>query len=140
MIPYPTKIDKDSFSRDFDKPKYGLPKKVIFCKKCLISNQRPNSTVEFKNDGIKDKEPINFTDGICDACIATEKKKKINWEQRELELIDLCDKYRKTDGEYDCLVPGSGGKDSFMQAHILKYKYKMNPLTVTWAPHILRTG
>ena len=33
------------------------------------------------------------------------------------------------------MVPGSGGKDSFF-AHILKYKYKMNPLTVTWAPHI----
>jgi N-acetyl sugar amidotransferase len=33
-------------------------------------------------------------------------------------------------------VPGSGGKDSFYQSHILKYKYGMNPLTVTWAPHI----
>tara|TARA_B100000123_G_scaffold260614_1_gene227124 strand:- start:307 stop:474 length:168 start_codon:yes stop_codon:yes gene_type:complete len=31
------------------KPYYGLPKKVRFCKKTLISNQRPNSTVEFKN-------------------------------------------------------------------------------------------
>ncbi|MBL9132119.1 MAG: N-acetyl sugar amidotransferase, partial [Verrucomicrobiaceae bacterium] len=39
-------------------------------------------------------------------------------------------------GEYDCLVPGSGGKDSFYQSHILKYKYGMNPLTVTWAPHV----
>ena len=38
------------------------------------------------------------------------------------------------DGSYDCLVPGSGGKDSAYQAHILKYKYKMNPLTVTWPP------
>jgi N-acetyl sugar amidotransferase len=34
------------------------------------------------------------------------------------------------------LVPGSGGKDSFYQSHVLKYKYGMNPLTVTWAPHI----
>jgi N-acetyl sugar amidotransferase len=32
------------------------------------------------------------------------------------------------------LVPGSGGKDSAFQAHILKYKYGMNPLTVTWPP------
>ncbi|MBM3703296.1 MAG: N-acetyl sugar amidotransferase, partial [Actinobacteria bacterium] len=38
------------------------------------------------------------------------------------------------DGYYDCLVPGSGGKDSAYQAHILKYKYGMNPLTVTWPP------
>ena len=34
------------------------------------------------------------------------------------------------------VVPGSGGKDSFMTAHLLKYKYGMNPLTCTWAPHI----
>ncbi len=136
MILYSKNIDKNSFLKDTNKPKYGLPKKIIFCKRCVISNQRPSSTVEFKNDGIKDKDPINFTDGICDACIATEKKNKINWKQRELELLDLCDRFRKTNGEYDCLVPGSGGKDSFMQAHILKYKYKMNPLTVTWAPHI----
>lgn len=32
------------------------------------------------------------------------------------------------------MVPGSGGKDSAMQAHILKYKYGMNPLTITWPP------
>ena len=33
-------------------------------------------------------------------------------------------------------MPGSGGKDSFYAAHLLKYKYWMHPLTVTWAPHI----
>ena len=33
----------------------------------------------------------------------------------------------------DCIVGGSGGKDSVFQSHILKYKYKMNPLTVTCA-------
>jgi N-acetyl sugar amidotransferase len=44
--------------------------------------------------------------------------------------------YRRTDGRYDCIVPGSGGKDSAFTAHILKYKYGMHPLTVTWAPHV----
>ena len=63
-------------------------------------------------------------------------KQRINWKTREDELLELCNKYRKKDGSYDCIVPGSGGKDSFFAAHILKYKYKMNPLTVTWAPHI----
>ena len=52
------------------------------------------------------------------------------------ELIELCNRYRRTDGKYDCLVPGSGGKDSFYASHMLKYKYGMHPLTVTWAPHI----
>ena len=34
------------------------------------------------------------------------------------------------------MVPGSGGKDSAYTSHVLKYKYGMNPLTVTWAPHL----
>ena len=53
---------------------------------------------------------------------------------REEELLKLLDKHRKNDGSYDCLVPGSGGKDSAYQAHVLKYKYGMNPLTITWPP------
>src|SRR3989344_2507078 len=118
--------------------KYGLPEKVIFCKKCVISNQRPSSTVEFKHTKNDKKETIAFReDGVCDACRYTEYKDRgINWKTREKELIKLCDKYKGKNGYYDCIVPGSGGKDSSYTAHILKYKYGMNPLTVTWAPHL----
>ena len=63
----------------------------------------------------------------------TTEKNEINWKEREIELIDLLKKYKKKSG-YDCVVPGSGGKDSAFTAHILKYKYGMNPLTVTWPP------
>ena len=28
---------------------YGLPQEVDFCKSCVISNQRPNSTIEQKH-------------------------------------------------------------------------------------------
>lgn len=120
------------------KAKYGLPTHVNFCNKCVISNQRPNSAVEFQHTSKSKKETINFNEeGVCDACrVADTKKQTILWEDREKELIDLCNRYRKNDGSYDCLVPGSGGKDSFYQAHVLKYKYGMNPLTVTWAPHM----
>lgn len=52
------------------------------------------------------------------------------------ELMEVCNKYRKKDGSYDCIVPGSGGKDSFYTSHILKYKYGMHPLTITWSPHM----
>ena len=61
-------------------------------------------------------------------------KKKINFDKRNKELLKLLDKHRGKHGEYDCIVPGSGGKDSCFAAHILKYKYGMNPLTVTWPP------
>ena len=46
--------------------KYGLPSEVKFCKKCVISNQRPSSTVEFKNTKGEIKKVINFDEkGIC---------------------------------------------------------------------------
>lgn len=117
---------------------HGLPQEVVFCKKCVISNQRPSSSVEYKHKNNEKKHTIGFgEDGICDACkYADWKENKIEWTEREEMLIELCDKYRKDDGSYDCLVPGSGGKDSAYTSHILKYKYGMNPLTVTWAPHL----
>jgi N-acetyl sugar amidotransferase len=116
---------------------FGLPEEVIFCKHCVISNQRPSSTVEFKHKKDEKKATIGFDDqGVCDACRYHEnKEKKISWEKREQALIKLLDQYRRNDGGYDVIVPGSGGKDSAYTSHILKYKYGMNPLTVTWAPH-----
>ncbi len=115
----------------------GLPQQVIYCKKCVISNQRPSSTVEFKNTAQEKKRTISFgQDRICDACRYAEyKATQIDWKERERQLIALCNQYRRDDGKWDCVVPSSGGKDSSFAAHILKYKYGMHPLTVTWAPH-----
>lgn len=113
---------------------YGLPENVEYCKTCVISNQRPNSVVEFKNSD-NQKKGIGFNQKICEACNYNLIKNQINWQDREVELLKVLDKYRKKSG-YDCVVPGSGGKDSAYTAHILKYKYGMNPLTVTWAPHL----
>jgi N-acetyl sugar amidotransferase len=114
---------------------YGLPSEVKFCTKCVMSNQRPASTVEFKHTKDSKKVTMQFDEqGVCDACRTAEIKDNINWGMREEELVKLLDKHRKNDGSYDCLVPGSGGKDSAYQAHVLKYKYGMNPLTVTWPP------
>ncbi len=117
---------------------YGLPEKVKFCKKCVISNQRPSSTVEFKNEKGEKKKVINFNDeGICSACVyQAEKESGIDWIARDENLVKLLARFRSNDGSYDVIVPGSGGKDSAFTAHILKYKYGMNPLTVTWAPHL----
>ena len=119
--------------------RYGLPKKVLFCKKCNMSNQQPMSSNEYKHSSKSEKETMGFDkDGVCNACRFNDLKDDgtIDWNLREKELIELCNKYRKTDGSYDCIVGSSGGKDSAFQSHVLKYKYNMNPLTVTWAPHL----
>lgn len=100
---------------------YNLPREVKFCKKCTVSNQRPRITFDEY--------------GVCSACNYAEyKRTKVDWKIREAELIDLCDRHRKNNGEYDVIVPCSGGKDGGFVAHQLKYKYGMNPLAVTWAP------
>jgi N-acetyl sugar amidotransferase len=114
---------------------YGLPSEVKFCRKCIMSNQRPASTVEFKHTAGSKKTTLAFDkEGVCDACHSAAQKENVDWKKREEELLKLLDKHRKTDGSYDCVVPGSGGKDSAYQAHVLKYKYGMNPLTITWPP------
>lgn len=97
--------------------------KIIFCKRCVLSNQRPR--VHFNDDG------------VCGQCLYAEYKETIvDWDKREKELENLCDKYRSKDNSWDIVVPGSGGKDSGYVTYTLKKKFGMHPLTVTWASAI----
>ena len=106
-----------------EKQLLNQPKEILFCKRCVMSNQRPRITFD--------------AEGVCGGCSNNELyKKKIDWNKREEELNKLLDKYRRKDGKWDVVVPSSGGKDSAYVAHQLKYKYGMNPLTVTWSPLI----
>ncbi len=135
----PDKIDKSKFAPENLQAEamYGLTQEVKFCSRCVISNQRPNSDIESQYVETTKKTTIRFhDDGICDACRLFEEREGVDWVERERELQVLCDRHRRNDGRYDCIVPGSGGKDSFYAAHVLKHKYGMHPLTVTWAPHI----
>jgi N-acetyl sugar amidotransferase len=91
-----------------------------WCSNCLTMSTRPRITFDAK--------------GWCNACVWTEKKKSLNWDARHAELIKLLDKHRRTDGEFDCMVPCSGGKDGSYVAYNLKHKYGMNPLCVTITP------
>ena len=105
----------------FDRQLEELPKEVMFCKNCVVSNQRPRT--KFNEDG------------ICAPCQwAYEKDHVVDWEKREEELQVLLDRHRSKDGSYDVVVPGSGGKDSTYVAHQLKHKYGMNPLCAMWTP------
>ena len=99
----------------------NLPNKVSWCKKCVVSNQRPRIIFD--------------DDGVCSGCRnAHYKNHLVDWGEREKELNELLDKHRRDDGYWDVIVPSSGGKDSGFVAHQLRYKYGMHPLTVTWSP------
>ncbi len=118
---------------------YALPREVKYCKLCNMSNQQPMSSNEYAHNKGSGKVTLSFDEeGICHACRFNHLKENdvIDWVERERELIELCNQFRKDDGSYDCIVGGSGGKDSAMQSHLLKYKYGMHPLTVTWSPHL----
>ena len=106
--------------KKFEKQIISIPKKIQWCKSCVISNARPRLVLN-KN-------------GICFACENKDFKNKIDWDQREKELLKLLDKHRKNNNQWDVIVPSSGGKDSGYVAHQLKYKYGMNPLLITWSP------
>ena len=89
-----------------------------YCKKCVMPDTRPG--IKFNNEG------------ICQACIHYEQRKKINWLKRYKELEKLCDRHRGSKGKsYDCIIAVSGGKDSHYQVAVMKEKLKMNPLLVT---------
>jgi N-acetyl sugar amidotransferase len=131
--------------RRFQRPKhelevlYGMPREVRFCTECNMSNQQPMSSNEYLHRQDSSKTTLAFdAEGLCNACRFNKLKRtgEIDWAERERELIELCKRYRRDDGSYDCIVGGSGGKDSAMQSHLLKYKYGMHPLTVTWSPHL----
>lgn len=100
-----------------------LPKEVKFCKKCVISNQRPRITFD--------------EEGVCSACRYAEvKKEKIDWKARKKQFEELMNKHRSKDGSHDIIVPCSGGKDSSTIAHRLKHEYGMHPLCATFSPPV----
>ena len=91
-----------------------------WCSKCLTMSTRPRITFDAR--------------GWCNACVWAEKKQALDWDVRQAELINLIDKHRRNDGQFDCLVPVSGGKDGSYVAYKLKHKFGMNPLCVTVTP------
>ena len=98
----------------------SIKEKLFWCSNCLAMSTRPRIKFDSR--------------GWCNACLWMEKKKSMDWSLREDELNSLLRKHKRSDGEFDCLVPVSGGKDGSYVAYNLKHKYGMNPLTLTINP------
>lgn len=80
------------------------------------------------------QEGVDFDElGICTACRSSEEKMHIDWSVREATLRRILEEAKEKSGSgYDCILPISGGKDSFFQAHVLTKVYGVKPLAVTF--------
>ena len=92
-----------------------------YCIKCILPETRPSIYFE--------------QSGLCSGCLGHFKKEKeIDWSSRELEFKTLVAEAKSKSTSYDCIVPVSGGKDSWYQV-IMAQKYGLNVLAVTWKTH-----
>jgi N-acetyl sugar amidotransferase len=92
-----------------------------YCKKCLYPDTKPQ--LEFNNQG------------VCSACTNFDNKLNIDWRQKQVELEQILKKFSsKNENNYDCIIPVSGGKDSFFQTYFIKKELGYNPLVVSFHP------
>lgn len=97
-----------------------------FCTKCVMPDTKP---------GVKLDER-----GLCNACRAQEAKRGIDWLQRRKDLEKIvADVKAKNKSLYDCVVPVSGGKNSWYQAAMMAEQFKMKVLCVTLGAHVPTT-
>ncbi|RHX91296.1 N-acetyl sugar amidotransferase [Leptospira yasudae] len=91
-----------------------------FCKRCLYTTDHPFGLV-------LDHE------GICSGCRIHEEKDKIDWEERKSKVLEIVEPFRSKSGKnYDCIVPVSGGYDSYYTVHLVKNILGLHPLLVTY--------
>ena len=77
------------------------------------------------------QETILFDEeGVCNVCRQIEKKlENVDWTEKKKEFLELVDQY-KGKGDYDCIIPFSGGKDSTFQLYYVIRELGLKPLVV----------
>jgi hypothetical protein len=75
-------------------------------------------------------------DGVCSGCRVHEEKDTLDWKPRREKLKKLLEKYRHcTGGNYDCVIPVSGARDSYFIVHTIQEEFGLNPLVVNYNKH-----
>lgn len=89
-----------------------------YCRECILPDTRPGITIE--------------ADGVCSACHGhRDKAARIDWAARATAFEEIVADARQRSSGYDCIVPVSGGKDSWYQI-IKAQEYGLKVLGVTW--------
>ena len=97
---------------------------MIYCKRCLYPSNHPYGMI-FDDDG------------ICMGCRVHEEKDMLNWEERFKKLEKIAHTNSKIMGNknFDCIIPVTGGGDSYFIVHTVKNILGMNPLLVNYNSH-----
>src|SRR2546427_1059804 len=90
---------------------------IRYCTHCLYPETKPDLRFDEK--------------GVCSACTSYENRGAVDWISRRQEFVSILERFRSANGgNYDCIVPSSGGKDSHAQVLRL-LELGANPLVVT---------
>lgn len=94
-----------------------------YCRRCLYPENHPLGLTFDSN-------------GICSGCLIHEEKDQLDWDSKRKRLEEILSEYRSTSGKvYDCIIPVSGGRDSYFIVDLIKNEFRMNPLLVTYNKH-----
>ncbi len=113
-------IAKNYLNKNIVQPEHFSEKVSTYCKNCVY----PTNAVALS---------VN-ENGICSACEYHEAYNSISkseWKERKKKFEDILKSY-KSNTNYDCIIPVSGGKDSYYQAHVIVKEYNLKPLLVTY--------
>jgi imidazoleglycerol phosphate synthase cyclase subunit len=99
------------------------PPRISWCARCVYPSMSA--------------APMEYDEhGVCMGCRMDEVKRAITpeeWRRRRGLLRDVLEQYRATSQQaYDCVIPVSGGKDSYYQAHVIRREFGLRPLLVTY--------
>lgn len=93
-----------------------------YCSRCVY----PDVTVNLNLDD----------EGVCSACRMFEKFNALTsdfWKKRKKKFEQILEESLKGNtSNYDCVIPVSGGKDSYFQTHKMVTEYGLKPLLVTY--------
>lgn len=97
-----------------------MKESFLQCRRCLYRSNHPLGL-------------ILDSEGVCSGCKVHEEKDFLDWDLRFQKLKRLADSYKlKNSNSYDCIVPVTGGQDTFFIVHTVIHQLGLNPLLVNF--------
>ena len=97
-----------------------MSSEIVQCLRCLYQTNHPLGL-------------ILDSEGVCSGCRVHEEKDTLDWKERFESLRETTDSYKlRSSNNYDCIVPVTGGQDSFFIVHTVIHELGLNPLLVNF--------